>query len=104
MFNKELVYLVLIFPIYLIFKSEDRKFVDTICGIRRSFIKASLTRYSAHHRLDAERPALLLEVVAQLKILLVAIFIPYKKLSFSDFFDSIIIILMETAIRCLDYQ
>ena len=24
------------FPRYFIFKSEDRKFVDTICGIRRS--------------------------------------------------------------------
>ncbi len=35
--NRELIHFALIFPIYLIFKFEDRTFVDTICGIRRNF-------------------------------------------------------------------
>ena len=37
------------------------------------FEKESHTRYSSHHRLNAEHPALLLEVIALLKILLVTL-------------------------------
>jgi hypothetical protein len=59
------------FPIYLIFKSEGNKFVYTRCGVLKNFRKEDPTRYSAHRRLDAEEPALLLVVVAQFEILLV---------------------------------
>jgi hypothetical protein len=40
------------------------------CGLK-IFFKSDISRYSSHHRLDAEHPALLLEVVALLISLLV---------------------------------
>jgi len=43
----------------------------------RTFLKPRTNR--AHRRLDAEHPALLLEVVAQLEILLVAIYTIIKR-------------------------
>lgn len=44
---------------------------NAICSAGNLLIETGITRYSAHLRLDAEHPALLLEVVAQLEIFLV---------------------------------
>ena len=77
--NGDLILFILFFLIYLNFTPKAESFVYTICGVLKSFQKESPTRYSSHHRLDADYQTLLLEVVVQFQILLVGVYTIYKR-------------------------